>query len=68
MFTFTRNWFLGIAAAGALALTVASIPAFADELSLNLGAGWTERATSLRRLAASASSPPLTRQMAVTAI
>ena len=38
MFTFTRNWFLGIAAAGALALTVASVPAFADELSLNLGA------------------------------
>ena len=38
MFTFTRNWFLGFAAAGALALTVASVPAFADELSLNLGA------------------------------
>ena len=38
MFTFTRNWFLGFAAAGALALTVASFPAFADELSLNLGA------------------------------
>jgi hypothetical protein len=33
MFTFTRNWFLGFAAAGALALTVASVPAFADELS-----------------------------------
>ena len=32
MFTFTRNWFLGIAAAGALALTVASVPAFADEI------------------------------------
>jgi hypothetical protein len=38
MFTFTRNWFLGFAAAGALALTVASVPAIADELSLNLGA------------------------------
>ena len=38
MFTVTRNWFLGFAAAGALALTVASVPAFADELSLNLGA------------------------------
>ena len=38
MFTFTRNWFLGFAAAGALALTVASVPAFADELSLNPGA------------------------------
>ena len=37
MFTFTRNWFLGFAAAGALALTVASVPAFADELSQNLG-------------------------------
>jgi hypothetical protein len=33
MFTFTRNWFLGFAAAGALALTVASVPAIADELS-----------------------------------
>jgi hypothetical protein len=36
MYTFTRNWFLGFAAAGALALTVASVPAFAD--ALNLGA------------------------------
>jgi hypothetical protein len=37
MYTFTRNWFLGFAAAGALALTVASVPAFANELSQNLG-------------------------------
>ena len=37
MYSLTRNWFLGFAAAGALALTVASVPAFADELSQNLG-------------------------------
>jgi hypothetical protein len=37
MHPLTRNWFLGFAAAGALALTVASVPAFADELSQNLG-------------------------------
>ena len=42
MFTFTRNWFLGFAAAGALALTVASVPAFADELSLNGAVGPNE--------------------------
>jgi hypothetical protein len=35
MFTFTRNWFLGFAAAGALALTVASVPAFADAVGPN---------------------------------
>ena len=37
MYSLTRNWFLGFAAAGALALTVASVPAFANELSQNLG-------------------------------
>ena len=37
MHPLTRNWFLGFAAAGALALTVASVPAFAEELSQNLG-------------------------------
>jgi hypothetical protein len=37
MYPLTRNWFLGFAAAGALALTVASVPAYADELSQNLG-------------------------------
>ena len=42
MFTFTRNWFLGFAAAGALALNVASVPAFADELSLNGAVGPNE--------------------------
>jgi hypothetical protein len=37
MHPLTRNWFLGFAAAGALALTVANVPAFADELTQNLG-------------------------------
>jgi hypothetical protein len=34
---FTRNWLYGFAAAGALALTVASASASADELAQNLG-------------------------------
>jgi hypothetical protein len=42
MLAFTRNWFLGFAAAGALALTVASVPAVADELSLNGAIGPNE--------------------------
>ena len=33
----TRNWFLGLAAAGSVALTLGSIPARADELAQNLG-------------------------------
>ena len=37
MYPLTRNGFLGFAAAGALALTVAGIPAHADELAQNLG-------------------------------
>ena len=37
MHPLTRNSFLGFAAAGALALTVASVPAFGEELSQNLG-------------------------------
>jgi len=38
MYPLTRNWCLGFAAAGAVALTVASVlPAHADELSQNLG-------------------------------
>jgi hypothetical protein len=37
MHPLTRKCFLGVAAAGALALTVASVPAFADELTQNLG-------------------------------
>ena len=37
MYPLTRNGFLGFAAAGALALTVAGIPARADELAQNLG-------------------------------
>jgi len=34
---FTRNWLYGLAAAGALALTVGSASASADELAQNLG-------------------------------
>ena len=37
MYPLTRSRFLGFAAAGALALAVASIPARADELAQNLG-------------------------------
>ena len=37
MYPLTRNRFLGFAAAGALALTVAGSPAHADELAQNLG-------------------------------
>jgi hypothetical protein len=37
MYPLTRSRFLGFAAAGALALSVASIPARADELAQNLG-------------------------------
>jgi len=37
MHPLTRNWFLGFAAAGALAFTATSAPACADELSQNLG-------------------------------
>jgi hypothetical protein len=37
MYPLTRSLFLGLAATGALALSVASIPARADELAQNLG-------------------------------
>jgi hypothetical protein len=37
MYTLTRSLFLGLATTGALALSVASIPAYADELAQNLG-------------------------------
>jgi hypothetical protein len=66
MHPLTRNWFLGFAATGALALTVANVPAFADELTQNLGpVGPNE--PILTTVGTSASSP-FTRQMAVTAV
>jgi hypothetical protein len=37
MYPLTRNWLLGLAAAGTLALTVASVPAYAEELPQSLG-------------------------------
>jgi len=37
MYPLTRNWWIGFATAGTLALTVASVPANADEFSQNLG-------------------------------
>ena len=37
MYSLTRNWCLGFAAAGALALSAASMPVCAEELAQNLG-------------------------------